>query len=498
MRRTLPIAGFVPGGEVPRTASKITISVTVNLGVENGKPLGTVLQLQRASGQLAVAGALGAPQFFNHYVRNNTRMLHVHGRKADESAFTVEELGTPRSDNPRYHVFVFDGVLIDGTNREFFNEGSSAWQALSNPWNGATFSAGEQINYAVRVEGQVFISTDKGVFYNGTRIVSYAGPTYKSSNGSILYYDGLLFTNWDDGVLRTYAWTPGAAVGAPINSFDLISGHFLRAFGVVGGLVYAVSGYGRLLRYDRLGNSWSYVTQAESVNEFYSAMVVNGTLRLGDYPNGNQWLLNGSSLERLASTPPVESGAGSSSREIQAMTMYGGDQVLPLFPWGYVHRQHMANGDWFNQRLYSAPAVNTSDGPYVNEFGNGDWRQRIPSAGLYGDGAFFAGSNTPGDLMATNHASVPNKAEYGKVWLLRRPHAFSAELDWKAGETVFTYEISAVGGLRLLQDGVLLGSVSGFAPSQFEGSDPITLQLGDGIYGPFGGTIVGHQLTIEY
>jgi hypothetical protein len=444
-----------------------------------------------------VAAAVGVPQFYNHYVRNNTRLLHIHGRKADESAFAVQELGTARSDYPRYHVFMLDGVLIDGTNRQYFDEGTSAWINLPNPWNGATFAVGEQINYAHRLLDKIFIVTDKGIYYDGTKILTYAGPTYRSSNGASLFYNGRLFTNWDDGVLRTYSWTPGGAVGSPISSFSLIATHFLRAFAVVSGVVHAVSGYGRLLQYDWAGNSWSFVTQAESVNEFYSAMIVNGSLRLGDYPNGDQWVLSGGAIERLTNYPPEEVGAEPNVREIQAMTMYGGDQVMPLFPWGYVHRQHMATGAWSYQRLYTAPAVNVSEGPYVNEFGNGDWRQRIPCAGLYKDGAFFVGSNTSGNLQATNYGSVPNLSEYGKVWLLKRPHAFSTELDWKAGQTTFKLEISAA-GILLWQDAVEIGSIAGFAPSDFEGADPITLELGDGLYGPFGGTVVGSVVEQEF
>lgn len=495
--RTLKIE-LSEGRPISRSATKITASVTVELGAENGKPLGTLFQFRRALGPHGVAAAVGVPQFFNHYVRNNTRLLHAHARKADESAFTVTELGTPRTDNPRYHVFVLDGVLIDGTNRQYYDDATNAWVNLPNPWSGATLATGEQINYANRVAGQVFIVTDKGVYYNGAKIVNYSGPTYKPSNGTVMFYDGLLFASWDDGVLRTYAWTPGGSVGSPINSFNLIATHFLRAMAVVGGVVYAVSGYGRLLRYDRVSNSWSYVEQAESVLEFYSAMVVQGTLRLGDYPNGDQWVVNSSNaLERLPNYPPEEAGAGPNAREIQAMTMYGGDQVLPLFPWGYVHRQHMATGNWFNQRLYTAPTVNTSEGPYVNEFGNGDWRQRIPCAGLYKDGTFMVGSNTPGNLQAANGGSVPNRPEYGKVWLLKRPNAFSRELDWKSGQTTFSLEVSAA-ALILRQDGVELGRSAGIAPSEFEGSDAIVLQVGDGIYGPFGGTIVGSLIQQEF
>lgn len=495
MVRTLKIS-LADAQPISRLSSKVTISVSVNLGAENGKPLGTLFQLKRATNPDAPVAALGVPQFFNHYVRNNTRMLHAHARKTD-TAFTVTELGTPRTDNPRYHVFVLDGVLIDGTNRQYYDDATNTWLNLPNPWFGNTLAAGEQVNYANRVNGQVFIVTDKGVHFNGAKIINYAGPTYKPSNGTVLFYDGLLFASWDDGVIRTYAWTPGAAVGAPINSFNLIATHFLRAMAVVGGVVYAVSGYGRLIRYDRVSNAWSYVTQSESVLEFYCAMVVNGTLRLGDYPNGDQWILNSGTLERFPNYPPEEAGAGPNVREIQAMTMYGGDQVLPLFPWGYVHKLSASTGAWSYQRLYTAPAVNTSEGPYVNEFGNGDWRQRIPCAGLYKDGAFMVGSNTPGNLQAANFGSVSNLPEYGRVWLLKRPHAFSRELDWKSGTTVFKLEISSA-GLVLSQDDVVLGTGAGISPSEFEGTDPITIQVGEGIYGPFGGNIIGSLIQQEF
>src|SRR5690606_432250 len=103
------------------------------LGQEKGQPLGTLFQLKRTN-SYEVAAAVGVPQFYNHNVRNNPRLLHAHGQTGAQGAFTVTELGSPRTDNPRYHCFVLDGVLIDGTNRQHFDEGTNAWLSLPNLW----------------------------------------------------------------------------------------------------------------------------------------------------------------------------------------------------------------------------------------------------------------------------------------------------------------------------------------------------------------------------
>ena len=485
------------GNSISRAASKVVVSATVSLGAETGKNLGTILQLRRSQSHQIVA-AVGVPQFYNHYVRNNTRMLHVHGRTANEDAFTVQELGEPRNDYPRYHVFAFDGELIDGTNREVYDADEDEWVPLPNPWHGATFDSGEQINYAQRIDGEVYLSTDKGLFYDGVRIVSHPGSTYRSSNGASLVYDGLLFANWDDGTLRVYEWTPGGAVGSPINSFSLISGHFIRAFGILDGTVYAVSGYGRFIRYDRGLNTWSYVTQPESVAEFYCLMGMFNKLRLGDYPNGHMWdYASGGSLSRLSSYPPVESGASSLNREVQAAALYGGDEICHTWPWGVVHRRDMATGTWYDQRLYTAPSVSTAEAPYIGSFGHNKWGQRLPCAALFRDGVVISAAPKDGNLLDTDYASVPNRSEYGKVWMLRRPHAFSCELDWKSGNTVITLEISAE-GIVLRQDDVELGRVDGFAPSDFEGDDAITVEFGDGLYGPLDADLIGHTIDQQF
>ncbi|WP_142589876.1 hypothetical protein [Pseudorhizobium halotolerans] len=481
---------------VSRSSSKITLSATVNLGIEAGQALGTLLQV-RGSGSMDVISALGVPQFYNHYVRNNPRMLHSFAKKGDQSDFVVTELGTARNDNPRYHVFVLDGVLIDGTNRQYYDEGSNTWVNLPTPWNGTTFAAGEQINYAHWIGSGLFVSTDKGIYYDGVKIVGYSGPTYKPSNGSALFHNGLLFTSWDDGYIRVYSWTPGGAVGSPISSFALMPSHFLRAFGILNGAVYAISGYGRAIKYDAVANSWAYVSQPESVNEFYCLMQWFDELRLGDYPNGDQWHLTASSVTRIPDFPPEEAGAGPNVREIQAMTMYGGDMVLPLFPWGVVHRHDTINNAWHYQRLYTAPPIDMSNGPYIDTFGgNTDWRQRLPCAGIWKDGAFTVGSNTPGNLQAPDYESVPNRDEYGKVWKLVRPHAVSGELSWKTVPTTFTMEISAA-GIVTKQDGVTISTVAGFTPSQLEGTDPLTVEFGNGIYGQFPGSIVSTSIQQE-
>lgn len=485
------------GNSVSRASAKIVLSATVNLGADDGKPLGTLFQI-RGADPSDVIGALGVPQFYNHYVRNNPRMLHSFAKKkGDQSDFVVTELGAVRSDNPRYRVFVLDSVLIDGTNRQYYDESSNTWVNLPTTWNGTTFAAGEQINYAHRIGNGVFISTDRGAYYAGQKILSHSGTTYKSSNGSLLYHDGLLFASWDDGFIRTYAWTPGQAVGAPVNTFALIPTHFLRAFGLLNGNVYAVSGYGRVLRYHRAANNWSYVTQTENVSEFYCLMKWFNELRLGDYPNGDQWRVLPEIASREPNFPPEEAGAGIKSREIQAMTLYGGDMVVTLFPWGVVHRRDSVNGVWRIQRLYTAPTIDDSDGPYVNALGgNSDWRQRLPCAGIWKDGAFVSASNTPGDLLAPNYSSIPNRSEYGKVWKLKRPHAVSGELDWKAGQTTFSMEISAA-GIVTKQDGVTISTVAGFGPPQLEGSDPLTVNFGSGIYGQFSGTIISTNIVQE-
>lgn len=480
---------------ISRSATSAVIDVTVDLGADNGVPLGTILQLRNGSTN-QIVGSIGVPQFYNHYVRNNPRLAHAHIRTADQSEFVATEIGTPLNDKPRYHVFVLDGELIDGTNRQVFNETSGAWDDLPDPWHGVTFSSGEQINYAHRLAGGVFISTDAGVYFGGSKIIAHSGQSYASSLGTVLYRDGYIFAEWSDGVLKTYEWNPGGGAPVLVDSHALPASNFLRAFGCAGEHVYAIIGYGKVLRFN--GTSWVFVTQTETVNEFYCCMNVFDDLIIGDYQNGNQWKLTApDSLSRLTGVPPVESGASTSGREIQSMTMFGGDEIATLFPWGSVYRRHIASDTWYHQRVYSAPAIDGSGGPYTTTLGHGDWRQRLPTTGLWKNGIFVGASNTPGNLLAQDYALVSNRLEYGKVWHLVRPNAFSSEIGWKAGQTVFRLEISE-SALVLKQDGVTLGSTTGAKISDLEGSAPITIETGSGLYGPFAGTIVGVNVSESF
>lgn len=317
---------------IPRDAAKITVSVTVDLGLERGKPIGTIFQLVQDQ-PWKIPMALGSSQSFNHYNRSNPRVLHGYARRSEDEAFVVTQLGT--ATKIRYRVFTIDNVLIDGKNREYFDTITGEWAPLPNPWYGATFLAGEQINYAHWLGAAVFISTDQGIFYNGVRIVSSPTPSYGSGAGCHLFYNGKLFTHWPGQPVKVYNWQPGdPPVGSPATTFDPGAAHFLRAYGMDEVAVYFISAIGGVFRFDMATSAVTTISPSTPMEFYCLQSFMDNQFRLGHYPSGDQWLfVPGQSFEQLPNYPPEEAGASTSAaRETQALLLYGGDVICPTWP----------------------------------------------------------------------------------------------------------------------------------------------------------------------
>lgn len=480
-----------------RSSQQVRLSATVDLGVDRGHPLGTIAVLRRISGE-AVVG-LGFPQVMNHFCRTNHRQLGGFARSSAALAPISSVLGT--AIKPRYRTAVLDGELIDLTNCERFNTEAAEWEALPLGWAGVTLRSGEKFYSVQRIGAAIFAVTTQRVVCDGATIYELNTPAW---GGCAFWHDGWLHVCCPGyREIRTFSWRPGdGPVGSP-STIHVIGPHYGRAFAVLGSAVIMATHAGGLHRFS--GGSWSAV-QWSFPGEFYAIAQIGETLRIGDYGSGVQWLYDPTqtpALQKMTDNPATEPGAHSEGREVQSFAIAGGALFHGLYPWGVVHWRDLLNWTWGQRRMNTAPAVTSMFCPFQAELaalgvdanvfpGLSRWGQRITALTPWRDGIVVSCTNMPGDLVVPpGQAGLMANGvleQYGRTHFLRLPHACAGEIAWKAEPTVLELEI-AESGVMLRQDGSVIATGSGLAPSALASGD-IVLDVGRGIYGSFGGASI--------
>jgi hypothetical protein len=481
-----------------RGAASLRLAATVTLGPDCGRPLGTILQLRRATGE-AVIG-LGVPQVMNHFTRANPRMLSGFARSGAPLAHRATVLGS--ATKVRYRTAVFDGDLIDLSNLERFDEGSREWLPLPEGWAGISFRPGEHLYSIQRIGAAVFAVSTERVICDGATIYEMNAPAW---GACAFWHDGFLHVCCPGyGEIRSFAWSPGSGpVGVPALTC-LLGPHYGRAFGVLGGKVLMATHAGGLHRFD--GLSWSDV-QWSFPGEFYALAQVGETLRLGDYGSGDQWLYDpaaASVLQKLQDNPPAEPGAQKGSgREIQSFALHGGALYHGVYPWGAVHWRDLLNWSWGHQRLFSGPPINAALGAFTGELmaqgvdanifpGISRWCQRITALTAWRGGVVASCTNMPGDLIVPTQAQEAMlgnlHGEYGRTILLEGPAAAAGEITWTNAPTELALQVDA-SRVLLLQDGVPIAEGPGLVLAELAAGD-LTLEVGRGQFGQFGGEAI--------
>jgi hypothetical protein len=221
---------------------------------------------------------------------------------------------------------------------------------------------------------------------------------------------------------------------------------------------------------------------------------VKERLILGHYPSGSLYVYDYNGLKEFAPPIPVPNNARDAEREVQTLTLFGGQLYAGVWPWGELWRLDLDALQWhFVARMFQIPEMSPDVvSPYQVEMQEtvdvyNYWGQRLVSMVSYGDGLYiatmnkFAGSY---DLDRDSFLSTESLEQYGQVYRISGPLQITAPISWRQ-LTTFRFRITPE-KLEMYQDGVLLAQTEN--SSLLGGCGKVdNIYLGKGIYGAFGG-----------
>ncbi len=450
---------------------RLNFSVTVDRGEDVGQDFGSLFEAVSSDGSVTVgAGFLNA---YNTRYRADRHAVHFFVRPVDgPREMSIEELPRP-TDN-------LTGAYLHGSDGKVYSTygGLKSWNAGARAWEPAAGPGGNE--ETMRVGDGALGFGDSRVEWNGKVVLeppelgSYQLFFY--ANGHLCFYhvhrnDRPYRPHKDDtdGFSRLYAcpWKPSQGrvdLSKAITHRLPIVGETTFAWGLLGSQIVTGSNIGgfyvfedgawRMLRAPVLGVSF----------QLYSSLAFNDRLLMGQYPTGRVFEYDGAELTELKGWPPVMEGVSGSSREAQTTTLYGGEVLVGVWPWGEIWRHNPAGGKWtFGRRVFAHPGPSKNvTHPYDTE--NRDntprnqWGQRVTSLIASGPDLFVGASAKSPQIWDPERFPflAPDKwKSYGSVYRVNLPGHLSAPTRWTHGATTFTF---AIGGLEMSirQDGVLL------------------------------------------
>ena len=464
-------------------------TVRVRLGGDVGQSLGSLFEVRDGAGKVRFGA--GFDEGHSTYIRDNARQI-VFYCKPPKAPVTVSPVGTPygseynatRTLTDKHGLVVFSRF---GTPAGFQSlDAEGRLQPYIPEW------APDDAGFC----GLQYVNDRPLVFYNNQ--ITYDGQAvYASDRGSILCYysKGSLFIfHYEGQTLSVIPWAPGAVLPPNLDSaatFSLEGSIFV--FGTYGDEFHFVTNTGnyyvlsngaiRRIR-ESDGKSW----------QAYSMVRVYDDLFIGHYPTGSLYVYDEAGL-RLFETPiPVPAEVSPNAREAQTLAIHGGYLYAGVWPWGELWRYDPDDPAWeFVARVFDSPPLSKEDQePFAAAMkGKSDvynyWGQRISSLTNVGDSMFIATMNKQGRpfIPAEHDFMTPETlAQYGRIHRLQSHAQVAASFAWKE-VTSFRF-LCDEGRLKVFQDGQLLAE-SLCEATGIEG--PFDLRTGNGIYGPFVGSL---------
>lgn len=499
----------------PLTAAagaEMNITVTIDRGRDLGQCFGSLFEVKSQDGAL-VFGA-GFPNQYNTRFRGDRHQVEFFIRPTrGDRTFNTEKLPRPNNHCGTY-LYSRDGVIYSTY------QGHKAWDADKAAWQDVTAAGGT--GETMRVGDGLLQFGNSTVKYNGTTILE---PPKKGSyqlffyaNGHLCFYhvnrnDGSYraYENDEDGYSKLYAcpWSPGDGavdVSKAIVMTLPVVGETTFAWGQLGDQNVTGSNIGGFYIF-KSGNWRKLLDPNLKVSyQLYSSMIYKDRLLMGQYPTGRVFAYNGRQIRDQAGWPPKLDGVSGSAREAQTTTIYGGEVLVGVWPWGELWRFNPDTRKWaFMQRMFDHPQITDKiTHPYdVENSGNlpgNQWGQRVTSLVPSGSDLFVSTSaKWPCEWDKEKFSFLaPDKwKSYGSVYRISMPGHLGAVTKWTDGTT--TLQFSIVGNVvTISQDGAEIASttITGDLASQLGGvtglRDP---KWGEGIYGKFAGPAVSGKIV---
>lgn len=483
----------------PESAA-IRFRVRVDRGPDVGQCFGSLFEATSDDGRLTVGA--GFPNAYNTRLRADRHSLQFYVRDNEKpSEYQVAALPRPNELCGTYLHSRDDHLLSTYGGMRRWSESSGAWQPVTEV--GGT---GETMRVA---KGQLQFG-DSRVLYEGRVILS--APVrgnyqlFFYANGYLCFYHvdrGEMgyrpYSNDADGFSRLIAcpWTPVEKEVDLTRAISLnlpVVGETTFAWGVRGKQIVTGSNIGGF--YVFADNKWTMLLQPDIKTSFqlYSSVAFHDRLLMGQYPTGRLFAYDGENLSELPNWPPTPDGVATAAREAQTTSIYGGELVVGVWPWGELWRMNPIRQKWtFARRMFDHPTprpelihpydVENQHNPVSNL-----WGQRITSLiPLRGDlfVSTSAKAPVPWDAAGNPFLAPDRWQSYGQVYRLRAAGHLSVPTDWTEGATTFELTLSP-SEMAVDQDGVRIGwqPLSGLDSQHWSQRTFSNITWEHGIYGP--------------
>lgn len=491
-------------------------TVQAQLGTDLGQSRGTLFEVKTADGRLVIGA--GCCDVFNTQLRTDRDVVQFFVRRTDgQREFTPERLPRPDEWTGAY-LHDFGGEVFSGVDP--VSSALRVWDPTTSTWQQRQVPAPQRM----RLGDGVLAFGPNQAWYNGRLILdapeqgAYTRMYYAA--GHLCFYHTWWggetgyrpYVSDETGFSRLYAcpWTPSdgpidlsrakvkllSVVGATTFAWGQRDGHVLTCSNLGGVHVFDGAEW-RTLREEQLGVSY----------QVYTMVRLYDKLLLGQYPTGMLFEYDGESLTLREGWPPRLPGASPGAREAQTATIWGGELLVGVWPWGELWRHNPDCGQWFSMgRMFSSPQVHeTPAHPWENECREAGliinaWGQRVASLIPYGDSLLVSTSSKGPMKVEQRPAFISDEAlaEYGAVTRLHTAGCVSAPVRW-AGEAIELEFLITEQEMVIRQGGVTLASTALDAElaALLQATGGIgEVTWGNGVYGPFGSGTVSGQAQV--
>lgn len=482
------------------------IVVRVDRGEDVGQNFGSLFETSTKDGSFVVgAGFSGA---YNTNYRHDRHTVHFYVRPTGESReLRAKALPRPGMLAGNY-LFNFDGkVYATYPDVSVWNESAYRWEASPRR---------NQID--TRVGKDLLSFAESTVLLNGKTVLDAPGEGrftgFYYAQGYLIFYH--IYRPGDtkyrphatdrEGYSKLYAcpWKPGLGAvdlsKASVVTVPIV-GEFPYAYGQLGDQVISCSNIGGV--YALRKGQWRTLVDGSMKTSYqvYSGLTYYGQLLLGQYPSGELFSFDGTSVKRIEGWPPRMEGVSESAREAQTMVLYGGELYVGVWPWGEVWRYHRDLKKWtLACRMFTHPKpTDSTTHPYELEckaLGGvlNQWGQRVTSMVPLAGSLLISTSAKSPCKWEPKFDFVANGAwkEYGSVTRVSVPGHLSAPVRWTEKTTELRFVISNK-TMRIEQDGCQIGCVAlsgAVANAETSAEQFSKVVWGRGAYGVFTGTSV--------
>lgn len=467
--------------------------IELDRGEDLGRNLGTVFELRDDRGRpILGAGFLGA---YNTAHRSDRHALHVF--EGNDAPAVFEAI--PRvSDDAGVYLFerrgrVYAQSAADGKDRRIkvFDETANAW----TPAEGVNPDAIDVADGVLEVVGSSIRYKDRELLNwpddQGNPLLRYYG------NGWLIVWNR--FEAEDPRVEQFLAWRWSPSGEEPLAMDDAIArplskkGEFPYAIGCLRDDLIATTNLGTILRL-RDGR-WETLREPDGTScQIYAALNHGDSLWLGHYPSGEVLEYDGETIQSRPGWPPVPAGVSTGARELQTLTLYGGDVYAGVWPWGELWRVSTPENWELVRRMFTQPALTAetthpheretiaAGGPVLNQ-----WGQRVTSMVHSGADLFISTSAKSSRPWSPEFGFLDEAArdEYGRVHRMKRPGHVAAPLRWTDGPTKIRVVLEP-DSIVVYQDDRLAGRARRADPKDRPAVDApraFRLVTGEGLYG---------------